>query len=264
MARDPMMQQSPAMPDMAGANMRGGNPMQDLPQKGKDNLAKPQAEIAAVLVARLGLMSPQELEMLDMAITPEVADVLLKLLPELAELIDAVQGQGMQPQAAGPRQAAPASQTDGRTRLCWMMIRLATVMDLSELYHMLYVMHSETSHNLSPIVSEKLTTAISMSLHRGVVLVAEVDGHIIGSIGGMETTDWWSDEKYLADMWFFVYKEHRKSTAAIKLVKSFMQIGKDASIRIKLGHVYSGDLERKDNFYERLGLCKVGSMYTEA
>jgi hypothetical protein len=54
-----------------------------------------------------------------------------------------------------------------------MMIRLATVMDLSELYHMLYVMHSETSHNLSPIVSEKLTTAISMSLHRGVVLVAE-------------------------------------------------------------------------------------------
>jgi hypothetical protein len=118
-----------------------------------------------------------------------------------------------------------------------MMIRLATVMDLSELYHMLYVMHSETSHNLSPIVSEKLTTAISMSLHRGVVLVAEVDGHIIGSIGGMETTDWWSDEKYLADMWFFVYKEHRKSTAAIKLVKSFMQIGKDASIRIKLGHV---------------------------
>ena len=145
-----------------------------------------------------------------------------------------------------------------------MMIRLATVMDLSELYHMLYVMHSETSHNLSPIVSEKLTTAISMSLHRGVVLVAEVDGHIIGSIGGMETTDWWSDEKYLADMWFFVYKEHRKSTAAIKLVKSFMQIGKDASIRIKLGNVYSGDLERKDNFYERLGLCKVGSMYTEA
>jgi hypothetical protein len=108
MARDPMMQQSPAMPDMAGANMRGGNPMQDLPQKGKDNLAKPQAEIAAVLVARLGLMSPQELEMLDMAITPEVADVLLKLLPELAELIDAVQGQGLQPQAAGPRQAAPA------------------------------------------------------------------------------------------------------------------------------------------------------------
>jgi hypothetical protein len=54
MARDPMMQQSPAMPDMAGANMRGGNPMPDLPQKGKANLAKPQAEIAAVLVARLG------------------------------------------------------------------------------------------------------------------------------------------------------------------------------------------------------------------
>jgi hypothetical protein len=31
-----------------------------------------------------------------------------------------------------------------------------------------------------------------------------------------------------------------------------------------LGHVYSGDIDRKDNFYERLGLCKVGSLFTEA
>ena len=145
-----------------------------------------------------------------------------------------------------------------------MILRLATVEDLSELYMMLYVMHSETVDGTSPINSEKLTAVISDALHRGIVIVAEVNGKIVGSIGGMETSDWWSDKLYLADLWFFVYKEHRNSRAALKLVKSFLEIGRDAKIQVKLGHVYSGDIDRKDNFYERLGMAKVGSLYMEA
>jgi|TARA_R100000544_G_C2207197_1_gene49954 GNAT superfamily N-acetyltransferase len=144
------------------------------------------------------------------------------------------------------------------------MLRLATVEDISELYMMLQVMHSETIDGTSPIDSEKLTSAINNALHRGVVVVAEIDNKIVGSIGGMETSDWWSSEKYLADLFFFVYKEHRKSTIAVKLIKSFMEIGKKANMKMKLGHVYSGDGDRKDKFYERLGFVKAGSLYTEA
>ena len=144
------------------------------------------------------------------------------------------------------------------------MLRLATVEDISELYMMLQVMHSETIDGTSPIDSEKLTSAINNALHRGVVVVAEIDNKIAGSIGGMETSDWWSSEKYLADLFFFVYKEHRKSTIAVKLIKSFMEIGKKANMKMKLGHVYSGDGDRKDKFYERLGFVKAGSLYTEA
>jgi GNAT superfamily N-acetyltransferase len=144
------------------------------------------------------------------------------------------------------------------------MIRLATVEDLSEIYMMLNVMHSETIEGTSPIDSEKLTSAINNALHKGVVIVFDVNGKISGSIAGVETSDWWSKEKYLADMWFFVYKEHRRSNIAAKLIKSFMRVAKEAQFKIKLGHVYSGDGERKDKFYERLGLSKVGSLYTEA
>jgi GNAT superfamily N-acetyltransferase len=129
---------------------------------------------------------------------------------------------------------------------------------------MLNVMHSETIEGTSPIDSEKLTSAINNALHKGVVIVFDVNGKIAGSIAGVETSDWWSKEKYLADMWFFVYKEHRRSNIAAKLIKSFMRIAKEAQFKIKLGHVYSGDGERKDKFYERLGLSKVGSLYTEA
>jgi len=144
-----------------------------------------------------------------------------------------------------------------------LIIRHATVLDLSELYSMLNVMHSETVNTVSPICPETLTSAINAAIHRGIVLIGEVDGRIAGSIGGMETSDWWSKDKALADMFYFVYKEHRNSTIAVRLIKSFIEIGKNANIKVKLGHVYSGDGDRKDKFYERLGLIKAGSLYTE-
>ena len=140
---------------------------------------------------------------------------------------------------------------------------MATIEDLSELYVMLMAMHSETVDGTSPVNSEKIKTAINNVLHRGAAIVAEVDGKIVGSIGGMQTSDWWSDKLYLADLWFFVYKKHRKSRAALRLVKSFLEIGQNTNIKVKLGHVYSGDIDRKDNFYERLGMAKVGSLYME-
>jgi len=59
-----------------------------------------------MLVARLSAMSEQELQMLDTVITPEVASVLMKLLPELQELIAAVEGgSGEQMAAPMPEQA---------------------------------------------------------------------------------------------------------------------------------------------------------------
>jgi|TARA_R110002126_G_scaffold24319_1_gene84786 GNAT superfamily N-acetyltransferase len=146
-----------------------------------------------------------------------------------------------------------------------LILRLATGGDdLSQLYMMLRVMHSETVSGTSPVDPAKLEAAIADVLKNGVVVVAEVDGDIVGSIGGVKTTNWWSSEKCLADMWYFVYKQHRNSNIAIKLIKSFMEIGKNAKVKVKLGHVYSGDGDRKDKFYERLGLVKAGSLYTEA
>jgi len=128
---------------------------------------------------------------------------------------------------------------------------------------MLHVMHSETVHAVSPINAETLISVINAAIHRGIVLIAEVDGRIAGSIGGMETSDWWSTDKTLADLWFYVYKDFRNSTIAIKLIKKFMEIGKNANIKVRLGHIHGGDTDRKDNFYERLGLVKTGSTYLE-
>jgi len=92
----------PGHSDMKGADMKGAsmNPLSAIPAEGRSNLMKSSDSIRAVLMSRLANMAPEELRMLDSAITPEVARVLMKLLPELQELVNAVsqgaQRQGMQ------------------------------------------------------------------------------------------------------------------------------------------------------------------------
>ena len=79
------------MPPMEGGEMppmEGGGAM--MPPEAIARLMQPSQEIGAVLMARISNMSPDELRMLDSAISPEVIRVLIKLLPELAQIIEQV------------------------------------------------------------------------------------------------------------------------------------------------------------------------------
>ena len=143
------------------------------------------------------------------------------------------------------------------------MIRKATVLDISSIIYMLDTMHKETEINVSTINSFKLVNKVNEILHTGIVLVAIENNKLLGSIGGTISTDWWSEEKHLSDLWFYVYKEARKSNIAKNLIVDFLKIGKEAKMKIRLGHIFSGDVDRKDKFYERLGLVKAGSTYVE-
>ena len=100
------MGERPPMPDMKGANMRREqmDPLEGMPTEAKENLMMPSDEIGAVLMARLVNMSPQELQMLDSAISPDVAKVLIKLLPELRELISQIEKMGAGGQQMAQRQ----------------------------------------------------------------------------------------------------------------------------------------------------------------
>ncbi len=90
---DEMMMQGGGrqMPPMQGGEMppmEGGGAM--MPPEAIARLMQPSQEIGAVLMARISNMSPDELRMLDSAISPEVIRVLIKLLPELAQIIEQV------------------------------------------------------------------------------------------------------------------------------------------------------------------------------
>ena len=143
------------------------------------------------------------------------------------------------------------------------MIRKASVLDISAITYMLNTMHKETELNVSTINTFKLVNKVNEIIHTGIVLVAIQDNKLVGSIGGTTSSDWWSEEKHLSDLWFYVYKDARKSEIAKNLITDFIKIGKEAKLKIRLGHIFSGDVDRKDKFYERLGLVKAGSTYVE-
>ena len=105
MMEEAMMGERPPLPNMEGANMpsmEGANmPREDLlegmPPEARGALMEPDEEIEIVLMSRIANMSPEDLALLDRAITPDVAQVLMKVLPELGEIIDKVQGEMEQP-----------------------------------------------------------------------------------------------------------------------------------------------------------------------
>jgi len=93
------------MEKMEGASM---NPLANMPAEARENLMKASDSIAVVLMARLNNMKPEELVQLDRAITPEVAAVLMKLLPELNTLI----GEQAAKQAKEVKQQQPTMRRD--------------------------------------------------------------------------------------------------------------------------------------------------------
>ena len=144
------------------------------------------------------------------------------------------------------------------------MIRRATVIDISALALMLDQMHKETEIEVPKINSLKLINKINDLVHNGLIFVCVKDNKIQGSIAGQICQDWWSEDKYIADTWFYVFKEQRKSDVAKKLLQTYIKTAKDAKLKIRLGHIFSGDLSRKDKFFERLGFVKAGSIFVEA
>jgi len=92
MPQEDMMMPPEMMPQEMQAPMPPQDPMAEMPQEARDAVMQPSEELALVLMARLSNMAPEELQMLDTVITPEVARVLVRLLPELAEIINSIEG----------------------------------------------------------------------------------------------------------------------------------------------------------------------------
>ena len=145
-----------------------------------------------------------------------------------------------------------------------MKVRRATLDDAFIILLLLKEMHEGTILKIPNIKLELLANKVDSLIKTGIVFISYNDeGMITGSIGGTYVCDWWSDEKYLSDLWFFVSKNYRKSRAGLMLAKNFINHAKSVKLSIRLGHVFSGDIERKDKFFERLGFVKAGSLFVE-
>jgi len=88
MAEEMMMQESMTLNDAMG-------------QDNAQALMQPDDEIRVIIMSRMEMLSPQELQKLDQMIDGESARILLKILPELEDVIGMIANQTQAPQQAG-------------------------------------------------------------------------------------------------------------------------------------------------------------------
>jgi len=142
-------------------------------------------------------------------------------------------------------------------------LRKASEDDAEDLLQMLCEQHSEATVKHGNIDGEKALGNIKRTIERGASYIAETEAGMVGSIGFLVSSDWWSQEKHLADMWFYVRPAYRKSRAAHLLFRAYSETAASMELPVKAGHVDGADVDRKDKFFERFGLVRAGSIFME-
>ena len=144
-----------------------------------------------------------------------------------------------------------------------MNVRKATLLDVSAILALLAEMHTEPEQELDPVHWPKVGHLVVQCVSNGGVLVAVNENNmVVGSIGGDQKTEWYSETPKLADYWFYVLKDHRKTAAGFKLMKEFKKLAKEAKLGLTVGHVLGHDIDRMDKFYTKLGFTRTGTLFS--
>lgn len=138
------------------------------------------------------------------------------------------------------------------------MIRPAKLTDLPRIVELCMDMHAESPFPLPPINPDKLIRGLMVST----AIVWEHNEKILGFILLQEGNFWYSDEKFIADRLFYVHPDGRKSTAARELVKAAQNYAKIKELPLILAPVNGVDVERKHEFYTRIGMRQLGGTYS--
>lgn len=129
----------------------------------------------------------------------------------------------------------------------------------------LLVTHFVPEHKMGPL------SAINLNLEKGVQWViynvgqvafgVENEGKLIGSLGLHRTTPWYSDSEYLADGWFYVLPEYRKTGVGKMLIDEAKKFAEEAKLPLIIGVFTSEDADTKAQVMQKLGLTMVGGMF---
>lgn len=93
------------------------------------------------------------------------------------------------------------------------------------------------------------------------VLVAEDDGEIVGSLAGFVTPHYFSAQLYASDVFFFVDQAHRGGTIGTRLLREWDRVlTTDGRVAESVLGISSeiGDMKRTRKLYKRLGYTTRG------
>ena len=97
------------------------------------------------------------------------------------------------------------------------------------------------------------------------LLQAELDGRLIGGLAGVVSPHFHSPAVGASLLVWFVVREHRGSSAAVKLLRAFGRWAKEqGAVRMYLGISSGVDMARTDRLLKRLGFRFRGGNYMAA
>lgn len=125
--------------------------------------------------------------------------------------------------------------------------------------------HFVPEHKMGPL------SAINVNLEKGIQWVVfnvnqmafgvEDEGKLVGSVGLHRTSPWYSDSEYLADGWFYVLPEYRKTGVGKMLIDAAKKFAEEAKLPLIVGVFTSEDADTKAQVMQKLGLSMVGGLF---
>ena len=141
------------------------------------------------------------------------------------------------------------------------MIEIAKERDIPEMGTLLLEMHHTSPMLLPPVAPHKVEAALRQCLREGRVFVAR-RGRIVGILALQAVEQWYSHEKFLGDLVFYVSPSSRVSRVASKLLRAATEYATMRELPLLMAVVHGEDVERKDQFYVRHGFSRVGGVYS--
>lgn len=124
---------------------------------------------------------------------------------------------------------------------------------------MLKRMHMESGLDLPPLDEEKVLATLA---YCSPVFVAFEGDTPIGVLALKEVEHWFSRDKFLGDLVFYVDSAYRNSRAGYYLLRSAREYAIMAGLPLMMAVVDANDVDRKDQFFQRLGFLRAGGVYT--
>lgn len=128
--------------------------------------------------------------------------------------------------------------------------RAAALGDLGQVMALLIWMGRENAAFSQNV--EKATGCIADSIARGLTIVVEKDGAVIGCCALTKGAVWYSDDECLSDFAFYLHPEHRTFSAAKALVAHCKALADQLGVPLSLGVHSVADAERKLALFGRM------------
>lgn len=147
------------------------------------------------------------------------------------------------------------------------MIRPATAADIPAMLALGEAMHAESRYSALAWCTPKVCGLLDMLLEsdKGLVLVAERDGVVVGGFLGFIDEHFFSRETVATDLALFIEPSRRGGVAAARLLKAYVVWATEqGAAQITVGITTGVHVEQTARLFQGCGFAPVGQMFEYA